>query len=82
MYEIDMCAQNAEKTYGKTRHKTNIRRGMKRSFDADMDWTPIRTLVVKHNMPHELANRFVGKTEDETERLVGMFVEWMEENHE
>jgi hypothetical protein len=81
MYQIDVNAVNEEKTYGKERHNTKIRRNMKRSFDADMDFTPIRTLVVKYDMPHDLANRFVGESENETDRLVNMFIEWMEKRN-
>ncbi len=48
-------------------------------FHADQDRVAVDWLAVEYDMPMELANKFVGRTEKETQRNIEMFKDYLAE---
>jgi len=46
--------------------------------NLDDDNTPIGNLVKSTDLPHQIANRLIGKTESETLDNINVFMEWLE----
>jgi len=48
----------------------------------DHDWTPIGQLCRKVDLPHSIANKFIGKTEKETAETIKAFMKWYDDKIE
>ena len=54
----------------------NTSQNLQREESKDYDFTPVGKMCRKIDLPHLVANRFIGKTEKETDEIIEAFMKW------